>query len=218
MPAGRFITFEGGEGSGKTTQIRLLLRAFEAAGLSVISTREPGGTNGAEDIRNLLVRGDGEKWDDVAELLLFYAARREHVQKRIKPSLDAGIHVICDRFADSSRIYQGFGKGLGEGYIRALHQLSLGHFQPDITLWLDMDVETGLSRTQNRREGSGENRFENLKREFHERVREGFDWLAKQEPQRITRIQAQQPVEAVHGDIIHAINKRLGLTLRPQES
>ncbi|MBM3617682.1 MAG: dTMP kinase [Alphaproteobacteria bacterium] len=213
MKAGRFITLEGGEGSGKTTQIRLLQSAFAAAGTDTLFTREPGGTDGADQIRALLLRADAESWDDVAELLLFYAARREHIVKRVRPALAQGKTVICDRFADSSRIYQGVARGLGDDFVLSLHRLTLGDFQPDVTLWLDVDVEAGLGRTQGREAGAEETRFENQQRAFHHRVREGFTALAAREPQRIARIDAHQSIAKVHADIIHALNNRLGLNL-----
>lgn len=212
---GRFITIEGGEGSGKTTQIRLLMRALAQSGLTALHTREPGGTEGAEAIRALLLRGDAGKWDDVAELLLFYAARREHLARVVWPALEAGTTVICDRFADSTRVYQGYGKGLGDDYVMALHRLTLGNFQPDLTLWLDMDVSAGLRRATSR-EGDEEQRFERMQGGFHDRVRSGFEALAQQEPQRIVHIDAGGSIAAVHEQVISALNVRLGLHLSVQ--
>lgn len=213
---GSFITVEGGEGAGKTTQINLLLAAFAAAGLPILHTREPGGTDGAEAIRALLVRGDAEKWDNIAETLLFFAARREHVAKKIIPALEAGTHVICDRFTDSTRVYQGFGKQLGNGYVQMLHRLSVGNLQPNLTLWLDMDVTAGLVRANARPESqdnNSETRFESMPQDFHERVRYGFTTLARQEPERIIQIDASAPVATVHQQIILAVNAKLGLRL-----
>ena len=216
---GRFITVEGGEGSGKTTQIRLLMRAFAQSGLATLHTREPGGTEGAEAIRALLLRGDAEKWDDVAELLLFYAARREHLARVVWPALEAGTTVICDRFADSTRVYQGYGKGLGDDYVTALHRLTLGNFQPDLTLWLDMDVKAGLYRATSRA-GDEEQRFERMQGGFHDRVRAGFETLARKEPQRIVHVDASGSIAAVHEQIITALNARLGfhLAIQPEEA
>lgn len=214
---GKFITLEGGEGSGKTTQIRLLQAALSAAGYSCLVTREPGGTPAAEHIRNLLLHKDAAAWDDVAELLLFYAARREHLVKSVWPALAQGNYVICDRFSDSSRVYQGVGRQLGDDYITTLHRLTLGDFQPDLTLWLDMDVALGLGRTQGRAEGGDETRFEGQGRSFHDRVREGFLQLSQAEPQRIATIDAQQSIASVHASIIREVNHRLGLNLQPQE-
>lgn len=216
---GRFITIEGGEGSGKTTQIRLLMRALAQSGLTALHTREPGGTEGAEAIRALLLRGDAEKWDDVSELLLFYAARREHVARVVWPALKTGTIVVCDRFADSTRVYQGYGKGLGDSYIMTLHRLALGNFQPDLTLWLDIDVKAGLDRATSRA-GDEEQRFERMQGGFHERVRVGFEALAQQEPQRFVHVNAGGSIASVHEQIIAALNTRLGLRLaiQPEET
>lgn len=213
--AGRFITIEGGEGSGKSTQIRLLMAAFEAAGLPAVHSREPGGTEGAEAIRDLLLRGDAGKWDDVAETLLFYAARREHLARFVWPRMEQGVTVVCDRFADSTRVYQGCGKGLGDDYVLMLHRLTLGGFQPDMTLWLDIDVGNGLERAVSR-PGEEEVRFESMQRSFHDRVRGGFLRLSQQEPHRVVRIDANQSIEAVHRDILRALQERLALDLPVQ--
>lgn len=212
---GRFITIEGGEGSGKTTQIRLLMRALGQSGLTTLHTREPGGTEGAEAIRALLLRGDVEKWDDVAELLLFYAARREHLARVVWPALEQGTTVVCDRFADSTRVYQGYGKRLGDNYVMALHRLTLGNFQPDLTLWLDIDVKAGLHRATSRA-GDEEQRFERMQGGFHDRVRSGFEALARQEPQRVMQVDADGSIAAVHAQIIAALNARLGMSLAIQ--
>lgn len=216
MQTGRFITLEGGEGSGKTTQIALLLKAFEVAGISAVSTREPGGTPSAEDIRRLLVCGDAKKWDDVAELLLFYAARREHLVKKVWPTLALGQYVISDRFVDSTRVYQGFAKGLNDDYVLSLHRLAVGAFMPDVTFWLEINVNTGLKRAKNRATEKEENRFESLQDDFHKQVQQGFAELAAADPLRIERIDASQSIAAVHCDMIAALNWRLGLTLKPQ--
>lgn len=213
--SGRFITIEGGEGSGKSTQIRLLMKALAAANLPAIHSREPGGTEGAEDIRDLLLRGDAEKWDAISETLLFYAARREHCARVVWPAMQQGTHVVCDRFADSTRVYQGFAKGLGDDYVLALHRLTLGAFQPDLTLWLDIDVQNGLQRATSR-PGEQEVRFENMQGGFHDRVRQGFETLAVQEPQRVVQINANGSIADVHATIIATLNTRLGLNLATQ--
>lgn len=209
---GKLITIEGGEGSGKSTQINRLLEAFKTAGMPVIHTREPGGTEGAEAIRKLLVQGDAGRWDPVAETLLFYAARRQHLVQAIWPALEKGTYVICDRFSDSSRVYQGCGKELGDDFVMQLHRLSIGTYQPDLTLWLDIDPEVGLKRVAERGE-STETRFETTKGGFHERVREGFIALSQREPARFMRIDAGQEIDMVHRAIIQAVGERLGLPL-----
>lgn len=207
----RFITFEGGEGGGKSTQAALLAEAFAAAGHQVLKTREPGGTPGAEAIRKLLVSGVTDAWEPVAETLLFCAARMDHVTRLIRPALEAGQHVICDRFTDSTRIYQGVGRKLGEEYVHRLQSLTLGGFLPDLTVILDMDPAEGLARAQARR--GGEDRFERMDADFHHAVRAGFLRLAKEEPGRCVVIPAGRPLEAVRSAVIAAVNTRLGLAL-----
>ncbi|MBY0407980.1 MAG: dTMP kinase [Rickettsiales bacterium] len=208
---GRFITFEGGEGGGKSTQSALLEQAFAAAGYSTLKTREPGGTPNAETIRGLLVNGHADAWDPVAETLLFYAARMDHVNRLIKPALAAGTHVICDRFCDSTIVYQGIGKKLGEGYVQHLQQQVLGNFGPDLTLVMDMDPAEGLSRAAAR--AGGENRFESMNVDFHHAVRAGFLHLAREAPERCVVIRANESVEEVRAQVIAAVNERLGLAL-----
>lgn len=198
-----FITFEGGEGSGKTTQISLLKQAFERAGLSYIVTREPGGEPGAERIRELLVTGDKGAWDPLAETLLFYAARVQHVERVIKPALAAGKWVICDRFMDSTLVYQGIGKSMQPEYIHALHSLTLGNLKPDRTFILDISPAEGLKRAGSRK--GNETRFEGMAREFHEQVRAGFLAIARNEPSRCTVIDARQAPEAIHASVCAAL-------------
>lgn len=207
----RFITFEGGEGGGKSTQVALLTEAFAKSGLGVMKTREPGGSQGAEAIRDLLVNGAIDKWDPVCETLLFYAARMDHVTRLIRPALEAGQFVICDRFTDSTVVYQGVGKKLGEGYVQSLQHLTLGSFMPDLTFILDMDPAEGLRRADARR--GGENRFESMDVDFHHAVRAGFLRLAKEEPTRFVVLDAAQPIEVVRTQVIAAVNERLGLKL-----
>jgi dTMP kinase len=220
---GRFITFEGGEGSGKSTQLQLLAKAFRAANISYLTTREPGGTTGAEQIRTLLVTGKPDAWDPITETLLFYAARLDHVNKFIKPALTTGRMVLCDRFADSTLVYQGIGKNLSEIYIRELHQLTLGSFAPDLTLILDIDPTIGLKRAFERRGGDLfaqdpaklEERFETMDIAFHRKVRAGFLSIAKREPERCALLDAAQEKNTLHKQIVDVINQRLGLSLRP---
>jgi dTMP kinase len=197
--SGRFITFEGGEGAGKTTQIALLAEKLRAAGNSVVTTREPGGTTGAEAIRGLLVTGEADRWDAMTELLLLNAARRDHVQRLIRPALARGDTVLCDRFIDSTRIYQGFVKGLEDDVICALHAQATGDLWPDRTLLLDLPAHVGLERAAIRH--GKENRFEGEGLAFHARLRQGFLALAARAPDRITIIDADAPLETVAATI-----------------
>jgi dTMP kinase len=201
---GRFITFEGGEGAGKTTQIALLAERLRAAGQSVVTTREPGGTTGAEAIRALLVTGEADRWDAMTELLLLNAARRDHVQRLIRPALARGDTVLCDRFIDSTRIYQGFVKGLDDDVICALHAQATGSLWPDCTLLLDLPADTGLERASIRH--GHENRFEGEGLAFHTRLRQGFLALAARAPERINIIDANAPLETVAAAIWQQIN------------
>lgn len=200
---GLFITFEGGEGSGKSTQIQLLHKYLAASGKKCLVTREPGGSTGSEAVRELLLTGSGDKWNPVAETLLFQAARVEHVERVIKPALQRGEVVLCDRFLDSTIIYQGLGKGLGTEYIRQLHQLTLGNFWPDFTLILDIDPKIGVGRAK-RRAGK-ETRFENMDMKFHNSVRKGFLALAENNPARYIVINAARSVESVHKSIVDTL-------------
>ncbi|MDE3015590.1 MAG: dTMP kinase [Pseudomonadota bacterium] len=206
-----FITFEGGEGSGKSTQLTLLHESLEKAGVSCMKTREPGGSDGAERIRRLLVEGRADAWNAEAETLLFYAARLDHVNRLVKPALAAGKTVLCDRFADSTLVYQGIGKGLSEEYIRSLHHLTLGNFAPDLTIILDIDPAIGLKRALERR--GGETRFEALGLEFHQRIRAGFLSIAQAEPGRCVVANAAGKIEKIHEHIVDAIHTRLGLMI-----
>ena len=208
---GRLITFEGGEGAGKSTQVDLLLAALGHAGITATRTREPGGSEGAEAIRRLLLDGATERWDAVGEALLLYAARRDHVVRLIQPALDRGVWVICDRFADSTLAYQGYGRGLPLADLRALHTLALGDFAPDLTLILDLPVAEGLARAA-RRCGDAD-RFERLDAAFHERLRQGFRAIAADNPARCVIIDAAGGVETVHRAIVAAARRRLGAPL-----
>ena len=212
MQHGHFITFEGGEGCGKSTQSKLLAQALREAGISCLHTREPGGEAGAEAIRDLLVKGAVGRWDPVAETLLFLAARAQHVERVIQPALARGEWVVCDRFHDSTRVYQGIGKGLSVAFYDMLHAATLGNFTPDLTLVLDIAPEEGLKRSAARR--NHETRFEHMEMEFHRRVREGFLRLQKAEPERIGRVDASPSLERVHRAIVDAVNNRFGLSLK----
>ena len=213
MPAarGRFITIEGGEGAGKSTQVDLLVAALTRADIAAQRTREPGGSEGAEAIRRLLLEGADERWDAIAETLLFYAARREHVTRLIMPALDRGTWVVCDRFADSTIAYQGYGRGLPLAELQALHSFALGDFAPDLTLILDLPVAEGLTRAA-RRSGNTD-RFERLDQAFHERLRQGFHQIAAADPQRCVVIDASGDVETVHRAVLGAVVERLGVAL-----
>jgi dTMP kinase len=207
---GRLITFEGGEGVGKSTQIRHLQAALRAAGLDVVTTREPGGTPEAEAIRDLLVEGAPSRWLPLTEALLLLAARHDHVARVIQPALAAGRWVLCDRFIDSTRIYQGFAGSLGLALIDQLHRLIFGEFRPDLTLILDLPVTAGLAR---RRAGPGGNRFEQMDRAYHERVREGFLALARADPERCLVIDGEPSEGLVASRVRAAVQQRFGLDL-----
>lgn len=207
ISAGKFITIEGGEGSGKSTQIALLKDALSKANIPHIITREPGGEEGAEAIRALLVTGDKHRWDPLAETLLFSAARVQHVARLICPALAEGKLVLCDRFADSTRVYQGIGKGIAQEYIAALHQMTLGNLMPDATIILDIDPTIGLARAKGR--AGNETRFEGMELDFHHQVRAGFLAIARAEPARCHVIDATQPTDSVHAQIWAKISQFL---------
>lgn len=177
MSRGRFITFEGGEGTGKSTQARRLADALRGRGLEVVLTREPGGSPGAEAVRDLVVNGAHDRWSPVAETLLMYAARADHLDRVIRPALARGAWVISDRFADSTRVYQGAAGGVDAGFIAAVDRAVVGEDQPDLTLVFDLPFETGLARAAGR--GGGEARFEGKGADYHRRLRDGFLALAR---------------------------------------
>ncbi|WP_096702878.1 dTMP kinase [Magnetospirillum sp. 15-1] len=206
-PRGRFITFEGGEGAGKSTQVRLLADSLRDEGLMVVTTREPGGSSGAEAIRALLVEGDPDRWDGVTEALLHFAARRDHLVKTVWPALERGAWVISDRFADSTLAYQGFGHGLDPDVIANLYRVAVGHFAPDLTLVLDLPVENGLERAGLR--GGAEDRYERMGLGFHQRLRQGFLGIAAANPVRCAVIDATHSPDEVHGDIMATVRARL---------
>lgn len=208
---GRFITFEGGEGAGKSTQIRLLASRLTERGLDVRVTREPGGTEGAERIRKLLVEGEIGAWTPLTEALLHYAARREHVVRVVEPALAAGAWVLSDRFADSTRAYQGWGHGLGVAAIDRLHRLALGAFRPDLTLILDLPIATGLARAAVRR--GTETRYERMALDFHARVRRGFRAIARAEPRRCALVDARADIDVVAARIRRLVETRLARAL-----
>lgn len=211
MSKGKFITFEGGEGAGKSTQVKHLADALRETGIDVETTREPGGAPGAEDIRNLLVNGDVNRWTPLSEALLNYAARAEHLDKTVYPALEQGKWVISDRFADSTMAYQGFGHGVPREALNKLYEAVLGDFQPDLTIVFDLDLETGLGRAEAR--GEDEDRYERMGRGFHERLRQGFLDIAKSEPKRCAVIDASQTIEQMAVAIRAVVGERLQVTL-----
>ena len=209
--SGKFITLEGGEGAGKTAQIKLLADALKTGGLDPIITREPGGSPAAEVIRSLLVEGAVDRWQPMTEALLNFAARLEHVQATIEPALAAGRWVLCDRFADSTVAYQGYGHDLGRAVIDELHRLVLGYFQPDLTVILDIPAAEGLARATNREqaEGSREDRYEHMDEGFHQRLRDGFLDIARRNPERCVVIDAAQEPDKVQAEIRTVVGQRL---------
>ena len=210
MRGGKFITIEGGEGAGKSTQVRLLCNALKCCGLSVVSTREPGGSPGAEEIRSLLVTGDIDRWDPMTETLLYFAARRDHVVKSIQPALTRGDWVVCDRFADTTIAYQGYAQGLGRDVILLLYRTVVGELVPNLTVILDLPPTTGLARE---RERKGEDRYERMEEIFHQRLRAGFLDIARREPERCVVIDARSDVESIHAEIVTAVRERLELDI-----
>ena len=206
---GCFVTFEGGEGSGKSTNLGILAEALEKIGHTVVTTREPGGSKGAEQVRRLLVEGTADRWDEVTEALLHCAARRDHVTRLIRPALDRGDWVISDRFADSTMAYQGYGHGLGRKMIEKLHRYTIGDLKPNLTLILDLPVETGLSRAGTR--GGDETRHERMDGGFHQRLRDGFLDIAARESDRCIVIDAAQEIDSVQQAIRQAVADRLGV-------
>jgi dTMP kinase len=204
---GRFITLEGGEGAGKSTQARLLAAWIRERGLTVLMTREPGGAPGAEEIRSLLVTGAPGRWDPLSETLLHYAARREHMIRTVQPALAEGHWVICDRFADSTVAYQGYGQGIGQDVIARIGKAVLGDFAPDLTIVLDVDPETRRARVAGR--AGAEDRYERMDEAFHARVRDGFKAIAAGEPTRCAMIAADAAPDAVANRIREIVAQRL---------
>jgi dTMP kinase len=206
---GKFITFEGGEGTGKSTQAAMLALRLEALGLAVKLTREPGGSPGAEIIRHVLLSGAAKPFGPEVEAMLFAAARDDHVRCTIQPALDAGRWVICDRFIDSTRVYQGIVGAVDEHVIRRLERVSIGDLAPDLTLILDVPVDVGHERVKLRRGEAAPDRFEAENVEFHEKLREAFLAIAQSEPDRCAVIDAAGMKEDVARQIWDAVNTRL---------
>ena len=212
---GVFISFEGGEGSGKSTQIRLLHNWIQGVWSGkVSSTREPGGTHGAEMIRKLLVTGDSNRWDSVTEALLMTASRRDNLVRIIQPALEAGEALLTDRFYDSTSVYQGIVGGASDNLITALNTLSLDHIKPDITILLDIDPKLGLERST--RPDNDETRFESKGMAFHEAVRAGYLQLAASEPDRFMVIDASRNEKLIHDDIIAKLEPKLRAMMAAQ--
>lgn len=213
---GVFITFEGGDGTGKSTQLRLLCEALAARGVDLVKTREPGGTPQAERIRDLLLQRDSGSFDPLSEALLLFAARREHLVSVIEPALQAGRWVISDRFVDSTRAFQGYGMGLDKAAIETLYKMVAGDRVPDLTFIFDIDPAQGLERSGRKKAAADtaaeatEDRYERMGLAFHTRLREGFLATAKAEPQRCVVIDASQSIEAVAAAVMAEVERRFG--------
>lgn len=203
---GLFLTFEGIDGSGKSTQARRLAKALTNLGHQVVLTREPGGSPGAEEIRRLVLEGEPDRWSAETEILLFTAARRDHLERTILPALEAGKIVICDRFADSTRMYQGLSRGDLRQLVDQLHKLMIGR-EPDITLLIDMDPETGLSRAKGRQ--GTEERFEDFGPELQRKMRAGFLELAQEFPDRFHVVDGNRDADRVAQDVSNIVLREL---------
>jgi dTMP kinase len=214
---GKFITFEGLDGTGKSTQMRRLAAALRAAGHKVVETREPGGTPTAEKIRKILLDSGTAGLAPLAEMALMFASRAQHIAEVIEPALAAGSIVLCDRFTDSTEAYQGSGRKLGSQPVRELHRVLCGNLQPDLTLLLDSNPHASVSRARRRNKRASksasrshdENRFEQETRAFFARVRDGFNAIAKREPARVVLIDARGTPAQTHGKIREVLQKKL---------
>jgi dTMP kinase len=206
---GRFITFEGGEGTGKSTQIKKLADRLNAAKLRILVTREPGGSPGAEIMRHLVLAGMGKLLGPEAETLLFAAARDDHVRTVITPALNQGVWVLCDRFADSTRAYQGSQGSVPAGLINAMQRVTIGDLKPDLTIILDLPVEIGLARAAARRGSATPDRFESEKLGFHQGLREAYRKIAAEEPARCVLIDANSDPDTVASRVWAALRERL---------
>lgn len=207
MTRGKFITFEGGEGTGKSTQAAVLAERLRGRGLEVVQTREPGGSPGAEAIRALVVSGEGERWSPTAETLLMYAARADHLERVIRPAMARGAWVVCDRFADSTRAYQGAAGGVPERLIEAIDAGVVGDDQPDLTLIFDLPPEAGLARAAAR--GGHEARFEGKDIAFHQRLRDAYLAIAVRHPGRCALIDAAGDRAEVADRVWRSVETRL---------
>jgi dTMP kinase len=203
---GHFISFEGIDGSGKSTQAKVLTKTLEDLGHNVVLTREPGGSIGAEEIRRLVLQGDPDRWSAESEILLFTAARRDHLEKTILPALDAGKIVICDRFADSTRMYQGLSRGDLRTLVDELHSLMIPR-DPDLTVLIDLDPKLGLSRAKSR--NTVEERFEDFGISLQEKMRVGFLNLAEEYADRFRVIDGQRDIDVVAADVLTVVQKHI---------
>lgn len=214
---GKFITFEGGEGTGKSTQLRLLSEFLNSCSIANITTKEPGGTVIGQDLRRLLVTGDKDKLDPIAEALLYYADRRVHLVDKIWPAMNEGKWILSDRFADSTMAYQyyGYNKRVAKETLEDLYQLTVGKFKPDLTILLDIDAHIGLDRSFSKADTMAvkETRHESRGLEFHNNLRYGFLEIAKNEPQRFIVLDANKSIEDLHQDIIMVVKERFELDL-----
>ncbi len=220
MAKGVFITLEGGEGTGKSTQVKMLGAALSVAGVDAVLTREPGGTDQAERIRNLMIQRDAGNFDPLTEAMLMMSARREHLVNKIWPSMEQGKWVVSDRFVDSTRAFQGYGMGLDQGLIDRIYEMIAGEFQPNLTFVFDIDAEKGLSRSLKQlavtadKNESTEDRYERMGVPFHNRLRQGFLDIAKRFPGRCVIIDASQDIATIHAQILKTIETRFGISLR----
>ena len=205
-----FITFEGGEGAGKSTQISLLAERLRRANVDLLTTREPGGSPDADALRELLVTGAPDRWSPAAEALLNYAARESHLANTIRPALQAGRSVLCDRFSDSTRAYQGVAGGVGLEFVEQLDRAIVGDTQPGLTLVFDLDPDIGLARA---RERGGADRYERKGLQFHQVLRQAFLQIARQHSDRCVVIDASAPVRQVASSILAVVESRLGVDL-----
>lgn len=215
MLKGRFITFEGGEGTGKSTQIRLLGEYLKQKGEDVITTKEPGGTEVGLEIRKLLVCGDKDKFDAVAEAMLYFADRHIHMTQKVWPAMEKGTIVLSDRFADSTFAYQyyGYDKRVSRELLEQLYTIAVGDFKPDLTIILDIEPQKGLARSFKKAESMAvkELRFEGRELAFHNNLRKGFLEIAAAEPKRCVVLDADKTIEELHADIVRVVEERLGL-------
>ena len=209
MAHGQFISFEGGEGAGKSTQSRLLCRRLETFGIEALATREPGGSAGAEEIRALLVSGQVDRWDPLTEALLHTAARHDHVQRTILPALERGVWVITDRFSDSTLAYQGYGQGVDFDKLNRLGEFTSAAAMPNLTLILDLPVADGFARTERRADGAS--RYEQMDRAMHERLRQGFLSIAEADTARCRVINAAPSADSVHDAVWKAVQARFDI-------